>query len=62
MQINTSMDPFQVHANGKKFLLLDPEIGEVDRITSMAILPAGALYLAYIRLEKSVRNTWFVVA
>ena len=37
------MDPLQVHKNGKIFLLLDTEIGAVGHITSMAILPAGAL-------------------
>ena len=37
------MDPLQVHPDGKLFLFLDPEIGAVGQITSMVILPAGAL-------------------
>ena len=45
VRINTSIGRLQVHANGKIFLLLDPEIGAVGHFTSMAILPAGSLYI-----------------
>ena len=44
------MDPLQVHKNGKIFLLLDTEIGAVGHIASMAILPAGALFLFFNKL------------
>ena len=58
MRINTSIDPLQVHKNGKIFLLLDSEIGAVGHIASMAILPAGALVADTILEEYRFHNSY----
>ena len=51
------MDPLQVHKNRKIFLLLDPEIGAVGHIASMAILPAGALLLFCLVCSREIVTT-----
>ena len=55
------MDVLQAHENGKIFLFLDPEIGAVSHITSMAILPAGALILQLKFRQLKSATKWILI-